>query len=202
MPGGLKNAFDSLGSEWRGKTIAFVSYGGSSDVRAGEQWRQFIAILDRRDISRQLSFRPLSDFGNEDFSPAERSVKSAPAMFDQLESAAAAASSSRRRRRIGSSVTERGLGCARSMCHPLCSAVMPSGPPTRVPFLTLCSGRMVKAATGEGDSPSAQGCCRRSSGSAESRGEDSSLIAPRCRLQEFSAISRPGRENARSRRSR
>src|SRR5690606_11910969 len=43
VPGGFKNAVDSLGPEWVGKPVAFVGHGSVSGVRAIEQWRQIVA---------------------------------------------------------------------------------------------------------------------------------------------------------------
>ena len=39
VPGALKNAVDSLGQEWVGKTAALVGYGSVGGVRAIENWR-------------------------------------------------------------------------------------------------------------------------------------------------------------------
>src|SRR5690242_20759724 len=38
VPGAFKNAFDSLGHEWVGKPVAFVSHGSVCGVRSVEQW--------------------------------------------------------------------------------------------------------------------------------------------------------------------
>lgn len=43
LPGAFKNAFDSLGVEWRDKAAAFVGYGAAGGVRAVEAWRMAVA---------------------------------------------------------------------------------------------------------------------------------------------------------------
>ncbi len=63
VPGALKNAFDSLGSEWAGKPVAFVSYGADSGVRAVEQWRQIVSNFSMIDIRSQVALSLFTDFG-------------------------------------------------------------------------------------------------------------------------------------------
>src|SRR5262245_48337688 len=46
LPGGFKNAVDTLGPEWTHKTVAFVSYGGDGGHRATAQWRQVIVNFE------------------------------------------------------------------------------------------------------------------------------------------------------------
>ena len=52
IPGGFKNAFDALGSEWAGKPVAFVGYGADGGVRAVEAAR-----VGRWGTGRQLPAR-------------------------------------------------------------------------------------------------------------------------------------------------
>lgn len=56
VPGGFKNAYDSLGSEWDGKPVAFVSYGAEGGVRAVEHWRaRRLQLLDDRRASAAVA---------------------------------------------------------------------------------------------------------------------------------------------------
>lgn len=48
VPGAFKNAFDSLGSEWGGKTVAFVSYGAEGGVRCRALAPDRVELLDGR----------------------------------------------------------------------------------------------------------------------------------------------------------
>ena len=56
-PGALKLLIDSVYSEWNGKPIAFVSYGGiAGGLRAVEQLRQVFAEVDAMTIREAVSF--------------------------------------------------------------------------------------------------------------------------------------------------
>lgn len=72
VPGALKNATDFLSGEWRGKTIAFVSYGADGGVRAVEQWRQIVANFDLIDIRATVSLGMFTDFDDSGIAPLER----------------------------------------------------------------------------------------------------------------------------------
>lgn len=54
IPGTMKNAFDSLASEWAGKPVAFVGYSGTGAIRAIEHWRQIVANFSMFDIRNQV----------------------------------------------------------------------------------------------------------------------------------------------------
>ncbi|OBB14940.1 NADPH-dependent FMN reductase [Mycobacteriaceae bacterium 1482268.1] len=84
VPGGLKNALDSLGPEWQGKTVAFVSYGADGGVRAVEQWRQIVANFQMLDVRAQVSISLYGEFGADGFAPQERRAKELTALLDQL----------------------------------------------------------------------------------------------------------------------
>ena len=87
IPGAFKNAFDSLGSEWQGKPVAFVSYGADSGVRAVEHWRAAIANFSMHDVRAQVPFSLFTDFSAQGFQPADRHLDAIKAVFDQLEAA-------------------------------------------------------------------------------------------------------------------
>ena len=87
VPGGLKNAFDSLGNEWADKAVAFVSYGAEGGVRAIEQWRQIVANFHMYGVRQQISLSLFTEFGPEGAQPDERRIDEIATLFDQLESA-------------------------------------------------------------------------------------------------------------------
>lgn len=87
VPGGLKNAFDSLGSEWADKPVAFVSYGAEGGVRAVEHWRQIVANFHMFGVRQQISLSLFTEFGANGAEPAERRTNELATLFDQLEKA-------------------------------------------------------------------------------------------------------------------
>ena len=88
VPGGLKNAFDSLGSEWADKAVAFVSYGAEGGVRAVEHWRQIVANFHMYGVRQQISLSLFTEFGPEGVTPVERRNDEITTLFEQLEKAA------------------------------------------------------------------------------------------------------------------
>lgn len=55
----LKNALDFLGTEWKGKPTAFVSYGGSNGSRSIEQIRSVTTQLGLIDLNLSLEIRDI-----------------------------------------------------------------------------------------------------------------------------------------------
>ena len=88
VPGALKNAVDSLGEEWVGKTIAFVGYGSVGGVRAIENWRTVVANFSMVDIRTEVNISTFTDFKEGKFTPSERRPDEVSAMFDALVKAA------------------------------------------------------------------------------------------------------------------
>lgn len=84
VPGGFKNAYDSLGSEWDGKPVAFVSYGAEGGVRAVEHWRAVVSNFSMIDVRQQLSLSTFTEFEGEQVTPAERRVEEMSTLMDQL----------------------------------------------------------------------------------------------------------------------
>ncbi|GCA98092.1 MULTISPECIES: NADPH-dependent FMN reductase [Mycolicibacterium] len=84
VPGALKNAVDSLGSEWFGKTVGFVSYGADGGVRAVEQWRQIVANFQMLDVRAQVSLSLFTEFGADGFTPLDRRAGELAGLLDQL----------------------------------------------------------------------------------------------------------------------
>lgn len=84
VPGGLKNAYDSLGPEWVGKPVAFVSYGGAGGVRAVEHWRAVVANFQQFDVRAQVALSTFTQWTDGAFTPAVRHRDEVTAMLDQL----------------------------------------------------------------------------------------------------------------------
>ncbi|MFC7456003.1 NADPH-dependent FMN reductase [Brachybacterium sp. GCM10030267] len=85
VPGAFKNAFDSLGTEWSEKPVAFVSYGADKGIRAVEQWRTIISNFHMIDVRTQLALSVFTDFGEDGtFAPSESAAKKAGALVDDL----------------------------------------------------------------------------------------------------------------------
>lgn len=84
VPGGLKNAVDSLGPEWTGKTVGFVSYGADGGVRAVEQWRQIVANFQMLDVRSQVSIALFREFGPDGFAPDDRRGAELDGLLNQL----------------------------------------------------------------------------------------------------------------------
>ncbi len=84
VPGGFKNAFDSLGNEWGDKPVGFVSYGAESGVRAVEHWRQIVANFRMFGVRQQVSCASFSEFPDGDFSPNDRRAGELNTLLDQL----------------------------------------------------------------------------------------------------------------------
>lgn len=85
VPGGFKNAVDSLGSEWVGKPVAFVGHGSVGGVRAIEQWRQIVTNFSMPIVRAELNFHLFAHWKDGEFTPAERQDGEVNAMLDQLE---------------------------------------------------------------------------------------------------------------------
>ncbi|MHA2788511.1 NADPH-dependent FMN reductase [Corynebacterium sp. S7] len=90
VPGPMKNAFDSLGSEWAGKPVAFVGYGASGGVRAVEHWRAIVANFAMVDLRNTIELSLFTEFGPEGLQPAERKGGELENLLNELEQTAEA----------------------------------------------------------------------------------------------------------------
>ena len=88
-PGAFKNAVDSLGPEWAGKTVAFVSYGADGGVRATEHWRQIVANFQMVGVRGTVALFNFMEFEDGALVPFERREAEAGVMLDQLIAATA-----------------------------------------------------------------------------------------------------------------
>ncbi|MGO1592419.1 MAG: NADPH-dependent FMN reductase [Ancrocorticia sp.] len=84
IPGGMKNAVDSIGPEWNGKTVAFVSYGADGGVRATEHWRQIVANFQMFAVRASVAIYLFNEFDGGEFKPLSRREGEANGMIDQL----------------------------------------------------------------------------------------------------------------------
>ena len=87
FPGPLKTAIDSVYSEWRGKPVAFVSYGGiSGGLRAVEALRPVFAELHAVTIRETVSFPFAWTAFDESGAPHDPEAvnKAAQAQLEQL----------------------------------------------------------------------------------------------------------------------
>jgi NAD(P)H-dependent FMN reductase len=86
-PGPLKAAIDSASSEWHGKPVAFVSYGGmSGGLRSVEQLRLVFAELHATTIRETVSFHRARSQFDEQGRPRDTAAvtAAAAALLDQL----------------------------------------------------------------------------------------------------------------------
>lgn len=84
VPGAFKNAFDSLGPEWTGKPVAFVSHGADGGVRAVEQWRQIVANMQMPGVRQALALSMFTEFADGDVAPNERRADELNTLLEQL----------------------------------------------------------------------------------------------------------------------
>ena len=84
VPGTMKNAFDSLGSEWQGKPVGFVGYGFDTGIRAVEHWRVIVANFSMFDIRNQVSLSLIDDMSDATFTPREQKLSDLDRMLGDL----------------------------------------------------------------------------------------------------------------------
>jgi NAD(P)H-dependent FMN reductase len=88
FPAPLKNAMDYLFKEWMYKPVAFVSYGGiSGGLRSMQMLKQVVSALHMIPLTEAVSIPFFSKFINDEdeFEPEETVIKSAQAIFAELE---------------------------------------------------------------------------------------------------------------------
>jgi len=85
VPGAFKNAVDSIGPEWIGKAVAFVSYGASNGIRAVEHWRQIVSNFQMIDVRGQVELSNFTEFDADgNVTPEAHRGQDAQTMLDQL----------------------------------------------------------------------------------------------------------------------
>lgn len=85
VPGGFKNAVDSLGAEWVGKPVAFIGHGSVGGVRAIEQWRQIVANFSMPVVRAEVNFNGFTHWSDGEFQPEDRHVDEVGGVLDELE---------------------------------------------------------------------------------------------------------------------
>ena len=85
VPGGFKNAVDSLGGEWVGKPVAFIGHGSVGGVRAIEQWRQILANFSMPVVRAEVNFNGFTHWPDGVFTPETRHAAEVGAVLDGLE---------------------------------------------------------------------------------------------------------------------
>jgi len=85
VPGGFKNAVDTLGAEWVGKPVAFVGHGSVGGVRAIEQWRQIVCNFSMPIVRAEVNFNGFIHWKDGTFAPEARHEDEVNALLDQLE---------------------------------------------------------------------------------------------------------------------
>ncbi len=85
LTGALKNAIDYLYSEWNNKAAGFVSFGATGGVRAVEQLRLIMGVLQIADVSSQVALSLFTDFENYSvFKPAPHHEAILNTVIDQV----------------------------------------------------------------------------------------------------------------------
>lgn len=84
VPAAMKNAFDSLFSEWAKKPVAFAGYGASGGIRSVEHWRVIVGNVFMFDTRSQMTVFLDSDFVDNVFTPAPILETSLKGMVDEL----------------------------------------------------------------------------------------------------------------------
>lgn len=85
VPGAFKNAVDSLGPEWVGKAVGFVSYGADGGVRCVEHWRAIVANFQMVDVRQQVALSLFTDFDETgSLAPLDRREGELDTLLDQL----------------------------------------------------------------------------------------------------------------------
>ncbi|MDO5494798.1 MAG: NAD(P)H-dependent oxidoreductase [bacterium] len=87
VPGAFKNAVDSLGNEWFGKAVAFVSHGADGGVRAVENWRVSLANFSMVDVRNVVTLGQFTDFDGTEFQPVERRAGELETVLADIEAA-------------------------------------------------------------------------------------------------------------------
>lgn len=85
FPAVLKNALDSLYSEWNHKPVGLVSYGGVGGARSIEHLRGVLSVLDMIALSKHLTiFNAYQIFGGDQPQIDEHLTQFAEAMLKDL----------------------------------------------------------------------------------------------------------------------
>lgn len=84
VPGGFKNAVDSLGPEWVGKATGLIGYGAVGGVRAVEQWRLILANFSQSVVRGAVDLNLFVDFTDGQVVDSDPKVASVEGMIDEV----------------------------------------------------------------------------------------------------------------------
>ncbi|GGD14591.1 NADPH-dependent FMN reductase [Nocardioides daphniae] len=84
LPAPMKSAVDLLYTEWAGKAVAFVGYGGVGAARAVEQWRMVVANLGLLGVRQALHLQMADDFEDDRVAPLPKRTGEMKSVLDQL----------------------------------------------------------------------------------------------------------------------
>lgn len=100
--GVLKNALDTLYSEWNNKAVGFVSYGAVGGARAVQHLRAVCGALQMADVAGQVTLSAQTEFENRRvFKPGDYNATALDTMLDQLVAWATALAPLRADARVG-----------------------------------------------------------------------------------------------------
>lgn len=89
VPGGFKNAVDSLGPEWVGKVLGLVGYGAVGGVRSVEQWRLIMANFSQTVVRGAVDLNLFTDFADGAVVDNEHKSGALAGMIDEMVAAGA-----------------------------------------------------------------------------------------------------------------
>ncbi|MDO4927580.1 MAG: NAD(P)H-dependent oxidoreductase [Corynebacterium sp.] len=85
VPGALKNAIDSLGSEWSGKPVAYVSYSYDGGIRVADHLRIIFGNFNMYSLRTQVNINLNTAVVDGTFNAPEYLAGSLKAIFTELE---------------------------------------------------------------------------------------------------------------------
>ncbi len=85
VPAPMKNAFDSLSDEWRGKPILFAGYSYHGGVQTVKAWEQVIATFNMPQVAQSISINLGAEVKDGVFTPAEGQLDSVNKALSELE---------------------------------------------------------------------------------------------------------------------
>lgn len=88
VPGALKNAIDSLGSEWNGKPVAYVAYSYDGGVRVADHLRIIFGNFSMPSIRSQININLNSDVQDGKLISADWRDAALQRILTELEAAA------------------------------------------------------------------------------------------------------------------
>lgn len=88
VPAMMKNAYDQLHIEWKGKPVGYISYGGGGGNGAVKHWRDITERVGMINLAADAMFPFGEYFPDYVFTPGERGAAMLHAVADELVDAA------------------------------------------------------------------------------------------------------------------